>query len=177
MNRRVMIKGLTLVSGSILFLPSCLHQEEKKKAAVQLNNLSLDSDQEQLLAEIAETIIPTTDSAGAKALGLPQFVWTMVDDCYAKDDQEAFLKGLDQVEEMADQKFGRSFIKCTTEQRHEVLFDLEANKGQSEAQFFYTIAKGELIKGYLNSKLVMTQFRKYELVPGRYDGYFPVEKA
>src|SRR5690554_1023432 len=119
MNRRVMIKGLTLVSGSILFLPSCLHQEEKKKAAVQLNNLSLDSDQEQLLAEIAETIIPTTDSAGAKALGLPQFVWTMVDDCYAKDDQEAFLKGLDQVEEMADQKFGRSFIKCTTEQRHE----------------------------------------------------------
>lgn len=176
MNRRVMIKGLALVGGSILFLPSCL-QQEKKKASIVLNNLSLNSNQEELLAEIAETIIPTTDSAGAKALELPQFVWTMVDDCYAKDDQEAFLKGLDQVDDMSDEKFGRSFIQCTAEQRHEILSDLEDNKGKSEAQLFYTIAKGELIKGYLNSKLVMTQFRKYELVPGRYDGYFPVEKA
>lgn len=177
MNRRVMIKGLALVGGSILFLPSCLQQEEKKKATIVLNNLSLNSHQEELLAQIAETIIPATDSAGAKALELPQFVWTMVDDCYAKDDQETFLKGLDQVDEMAEQKFKRSFMTCSIDQRHEVLADLEAHKGKSEAQFFYGVAKGELIKGYLNSKLVMTEFRKYELVPGRYNGYFPVDKA
>jgi hypothetical protein len=34
-----------------------------------------------------------------------------------------------------------------------------------------------VIQGFMNSKYVMTDLKQYELVPGRYNGYFPVKTS
>ena len=47
-----------------------------------------------LLDEIAETILPTTKTPGAKAAKVGQFMTVMVNDCYEAPDQKIFHEGL-----------------------------------------------------------------------------------
>lgn len=165
------------MAGGLALLPSCLRDEGK--STVLLKKISISLDQENLLAEIAETIIPKTDTPGAKDLKLHLFVLKMVDDCYEKTEQQQFIKGLDQLKEKSFDLFSKSFQKLTVTQKQSMLTDVQdAKNGSSEElSAFYKIMKDRTIDGYLNSKYVMTNLIIYELVPGRYNGYFPVKTA
>lgn len=176
MNRRSAIKNLAIVAGGILILPSCLQDQKKGKASIKLTKLKLDIDQENLLAEIAETIIPETDTPGAKSLKLHLFVMKMVDDCYEIKDQETFVKGLKAIAEKADEMYNKSFALLNTKEKQKLLLTIESSKDEKDDSFqFYNLMKYRTIQGYMNSKYVMTNLVKYELVPGRYNGYFPVK--
>lgn len=173
MKRRSAIKNLLIVAGGIAILPSC--SNEKGKASIQLTNLSINADQEALLAEIAEAIIPTGDSQGAKDLNLHLFVLKMVDDCHPEEEQTLFLKGLDQLNDLSKKTSGRPFIKASAEEQQQLLAAIDTAKDYTqEVETFYKITKRRVIQGFLNSKYVMTDLKQYELVPGRYNGYSPV---
>ncbi|QCR21312.1 gluconate 2-dehydrogenase subunit 3 family protein [Pontibacter sp. SGAir0037] len=175
MRRRSVVKSLLFFTGGVMILPSCITEE--RKASVLLNNLSVSEDQEKLLAEVAETIIPQTDTPGAKQMGLHLFVLKMLDDCQEEKEQKAFMNGLKQFEELTQKQFGASFTACNPKQRQEILTKLEARNAPEDVLAFYKIMKDQTIKGYLNSKVVMTELRVYELIPARYNGYFPANKA
>jgi hypothetical protein len=53
---------------------------------------------------------------------------------------------------------------------------LEEKNAPKEAIEFYKMMKELTIKGYLTSKPVLGEIFRYELVPGRYNGFFPVTK-
>jgi hypothetical protein len=161
------------MAGGILILPSC--SEDKTKASIQLNKLDIDADTEKLLAEIAETLIPETDTPGAKKLNIHLFVLKMLDDCYEKEDQDKFIAGLKQLETHAKKQFGNSFTGCTVTQRQQLLEEIENNKNAEEnIARFYDIMKDKTIQGYMNSKYVMTKLVIYELIPSiPYNGYAP----
>lgn len=176
MERRSALKNLVNIAGGIMILPAC--SKNKSKASIQLNKLDISAYQERLLAEICETLIPETDSPGSKSLNLHLFVLKMVDDCYEKVDQENFVDGLGKVDKLTRDRFDKSFINCSVDQREEIMKSIESIKGFPEQiYYFYKITKERTIQGYLNSKYVMTEKLKYELVPGRYNGYFPVKKS
>ena len=108
MNRRTLIKNLALVIGSATMLPSCL--KGNKSASVHLKNLPISGDQEILLSDICETIIPKTTTPGSKDLNLHLFVMKMVDDCYKKKDQQAFIVGMGQfTDDDVKKKYNKSF--------------------------------------------------------------------
>ena len=175
MDRRSVVKNLVLFSGAVVLLPACITEE--KKASIRLENLTVTEGQERVLADVAETIIPATDTAGAKELGLHLFVLKMLDDCHDEKDQETFMAGLTKFEETVKKQYGSSFTACSKEQRQEAIAALNNNKAPQDVLTFYSIMKNETIIGYLNSELVMTKLRVYELIPGRYDGYYPVSKT
>ena len=191
MNRRTVIKNLALVIGGAALLPSCLH--DSGKASIALKKISVSADQEKFLADVAETIIPKTDTPGAKDLHLHLFVLKMVDDCMSKKDQEAFMSGLDKLSKEAASRYGKPFGQCSQAQRESLLNELDhkqaehykalkVNKNQKKEApaddmlAFYGITKGETVFGYTYSKYFMTKQIVYELVPGRYNAYFPVKK-
>lgn len=176
MKRRAAIRYLLIVTGGCTLLPSCL--SESKKVSISLKNLDINSDQEKLLAEIVDTIIPQTDTPGAKELGVHLFVLKMLDDCYGEEQQNNFVKGLKYLEDNTERSHGRSFVNCTLAQRERILKSIENKEEQytTEVSEFYKLMKQKTIQGYLNSKYVMTNLIVYELIPGRYDGYFPVKK-
>jgi hypothetical protein len=191
MNRRTVIKNLALVIGGAALLPSCLH--DNGKASIALKKINVSADQEKFLADVAETIIPKTDTPGAKDLYLHLFVLKMVDDCFSKKDQTAFMAGLDKLSKEAESRYGKPFGQCSQAQRESLLNELDhkqaeynkaqqANKNQKEEApaddmlAFYGITKGETVFGYTYSKYFMTKQIVYELVPGRYNAYFPVKK-
>ncbi len=191
MDRRTVIKNLALVIGGAALLPSCLH--DSGKASIALKKIKVSADQEKFLADVAETIIPKTDTPGAKDLHLHLFVLKMVDDCFSKKDQDAFMAGLDKLSKEAESRFSKPFGQCSQAQRESLLNELDHKQmAFQKAQYaqgkkskrevpaddmlaFYGITKGETVFGYTYSKYFMTKQIVYELVPGRYNSYFPVK--
>ncbi len=165
MERRLAIKQVLILAGGMALLPSCLR--ESGKASVQLKNLKVSLDEENVLAEISEMIIPKTDTPGAKELKLHLFVLKMLDDCYEQKDQEVFMRGLTHVSSLAPAA------------RKQFIIDANAKKPQlhEDSYNFFQMTKDRTIGGYMNSKYVMSKLVIWELVPGRYNGYFPVKTA
>lgn len=176
MERRSVIRSLVIIAGGIIVLPACQHTPGN--ASIRLKNIKINADQEKLLAEIASTIIPQTNTPGAREVGAHLFALRMLDDMYEKQVQQNFVTGLKQLEANTKKQFDESFVNCTIEQKQKMLLGIESKKGYSKEVFdFYEIMKQRTIEGYLNSKYVMTNIVKYELIPThKYDGYYPVKK-
>lgn len=175
-SRRTALKQFLVIAGGVMVLPSCM-QQDNSKASITLKNLDVTGKQEQLLAELAETIIPATNTPGAKDLYLHQFALKMVDDCHGPDDRKAFEKGLKAFDQFARKRFDQPFTALPATQRAELLQQIEDKKDVPEdVAAFYGKVKGLAIQGYLTSKHYLTQVQVYELVPGRFRGCVPVSE-
>lgn len=176
MERRSAIWNLAIISGGLMFLPSC--KSTPGRASISLKNITINADQEKLLAEMASTIIPATETLGAKEVDAHLFALRMLDDMYEKEVQEDFITGLEHLENSTKKQFGKSFINCEAAQKQQVLLDIENKKGYPrEVVDFYAIMKQRTVQGYLNSKYVITNIIKYEFIPSqKYDVFYPVKK-
>jgi hypothetical protein len=176
LNRRSVIKQFLFVSAGMALIPSCL--QDKSKPAVELKNFSISADQEALLAELAETIIPKTTSPGAKDISAHRFALKMMDDCRSKEDQGKFLAGLVAFDKQAEKISGKSFLKQSPEERKAVLQEMEKDKeSKDDAAGFYKTMKRFTIQAYSSSEFFLTKVQVYELIPGRYHGCVPVKAA
>lgn len=175
MKRRSAIRNLAIITGGFMLLPSC--RSTPGNGSVSFKNFNINADQENLLAEIASTIIPATDIPGAKEVGAHLFVLKMLDDMYEKDVQQNFITGLDNLDAGTKKQFDKGFASCNVDQKQKVLLDIVNKKGYSkEVIDFFAIMKQRTVQGYLNSKYVMTNVIKYEFVPShQYNGYYPVK--
>ncbi len=171
-NRRTAIRNLLIIAGGALVIPACYRPSGE--ATITLVNLDVSEEQEALLADVTEVLLPETETKGARSLLLHLFVLKMADDCYGPDDQRLFVEGLSTFSGYARQQSGQDFQALTTAQKEELLLRIQKEKDTPEAiRKWYGITKSRTIQGYMNSKYVMTDLAKYELVPGRYNGYFP----
>jgi hypothetical protein len=173
MDRRTAIRNLALVIGGAALLPACT----KHNPTAHFKHFDINLDQYNLVADIAETIIPKTSTPGATELGLDKFVWLMVDDCAKKEDQQAFLKGMAEFNDVPRKMYSKSFADCSKGEKEQVLKSLEkkGNSYSKDLQSFYQATKELTVFGYTESKYFMTKEIVYELVPGRYNAYFPVK--
>ncbi len=138
MDRRAAVKNMAFLMGGALsattigvFLEGCSSPSTKTKGSL------FTEDQQSLITEVADIIIPTTSTPGAKAAGVGPFIAMMVKDCYPDDAQKAFTKGLEDLEKQSQATFKKSFIEITVEQRQELLNKLReetiaATKAETE---------------------------------------------
>jgi len=173
MKRRTALRYLFVIAGGTAVLPSCLHKESK--ASILLKNMSLTAEEENMLAEFAETLIPASATPGAKDTYAHLHALRMMDECYDKDARQKFTKGLKDVEDMVKKAHNTSFLNATPAQRAGILTALEKKNATEDALQFYKLMKNLTIQGYLTSKPVLGDIFHYELVPGRYIGAFPVK--
>lgn len=89
-SRRELLKKSTLFLGGTLLLPDAL--KAWKSLTVENPDFIIGDIQSQLIAEIAEFIIPTTDTPGAKEAGVPAFIRKILADCYTEKIVKIFLK-------------------------------------------------------------------------------------
>lgn len=122
MNRREAVKSVAFLMGGALsattigvFLESCNSTSTKAKGSL------FTDDQQKLITEVADVIIPTTSTPGAKAAGVGPFISLMVKDCYPDDAQKAFVKGLDDLEKQAKEQYKKSFLELSLTERQELL--------------------------------------------------------
>lgn len=182
MERREAVKYISvLLGGSIVgssyFLSGCKANDSKTSLVFQEGDISL-------LDEIADTILPETNTPGAKAAKVGQFMTVMVNDCYEPKDQEVFHKGISQLNEEANKKYKTNFVKMTPAQRKEMLIALDAeqkefqkNKKPEDRSHYFRMMKELTLLGYFTSEIGCTQARRYVERPGSYDGCVPYKKG
>ncbi len=171
MERRNALLTIAGAVGGLISLPAWANNWTAETVHSTRQFLSLS--QIDLLAEMTETIIPATDTPGAKALNVHQFIQKMVADCYDKKAQDTFKKGLDSLDSQAQKAFGKPFAEGDVKQRTSLLTQMGQDADQKE---FYSLVKGLTIRGYMTSEYVMTKLTHYEFIPGRYHGCVPVPK-
>lgn len=173
-TRRSAIRQLFCISAGALIIPSCM--QDKSKSSILLKNISIDANQEKLVAELAETIIPTTSTPGAKDIYAHLFALKMLDDCYKKEDQQKFVKGLEEFQKRSKKELDRSFSEASAPERHSLLGKIEANKdSKDDLTYFYSTVKRLTIQAYTTSQYYMTKVQVYEMVPSRYHGCVPIK--
>jgi hypothetical protein len=184
MNRRealnmvALLMGGTVVGGTV-FLEGC--KTADKKVAI---GLPLAAEQISFLDEVAETIIPATNTPGAKAAKVGEFMHVMVTDCYDEKDQAVFIEGITKLNDASETKFKSDFLKLTPEQRKELLtgIDKEAkdyagSKKKEDPNHYFTLMKQLTLLGYFSSEVGATQALRYVPVPGKYEGCIEYKKG
>lgn len=170
-TRRIAIKNFLLVTAGTLLLPSCI----EGGASIKLINLDIDGEHESILASLSEAIIPKTDTPGAKDISAHLFALKMVDDCYTKEEQEAFMLGFEEFNKVVKNKHKSSFAQLKATQQEELLTYLEKGEDVPEGiKSFYSSAKRLTILGYTTSKDYLTEVKNFSLIPGKYQGAVPV---
>src|SRR3989337_3186394 len=96
MDRREAIKRTAWIMGGAVSAPAIMGILKgcTAKPTIDWKPVFLSSDQGILVTQVAEIIIPKTDTPGAKDVGVPGFIDSLIKDCYAKADQDEFLNDL-----------------------------------------------------------------------------------
>jgi hypothetical protein len=170
MERRTVIKNISLGLGSLVHLPTWAAQWNH-----DLFDKTTSFKHEKLLAELVETLIPTTDTLGAKGLGVHQFIQKMMTDCYDKQAQTDFEQILSSINPLSINTFGKHFAEGDAKQRIEFLQSLAQSKEKNIQKFYYTL-RNLTIQGYTQSEYYMTRFTDYEMAPARFHGCVPIKK-
>jgi hypothetical protein len=170
MNRREAIEKITLMMGGVLAAPLMAGAMGEK-----LNfgpSLAVSASQEALLAEIADVIIPTTGTPGAKAAGVEKFIVRVVRDCYQIDEQKKFYDGVDRLDKDSQATYQKGFASLDPAQKKEML-----TKTTTSDKPFFLQMKGLTVTGYFTSEIGATQALDYLPIPGRFEGSWPMPKG
>lgn len=175
MKRRTLIKTLGISAIGLATVP--LWIDSWTTEDLPEDDGFLTGEQRLQLQEIVNTMIPETDTPGAKELGVEKFISIMVKDCYEEEIKADFLAGFDELNSFSNKLYGNPFIKITEAERNDVLCTLEASETPEKKMNFVAFVKGLTIAGYMSSQYVMENHTDYELVPSRFHGSFPVTQS
>ena len=169
--------GGTALVGQTLMLAGC----EREPAVIDESPTNagigeFSSADIELLAEIAETILPETSTPGARAAGVGPFIALMVTDAYSPDEQQTFREGLATIDDVSRQVHGSDFINLATEHRLDIAQRLDreqydaSQSGVAGPRHYFRMFKELTVLGFFTSELAYNEVLEYEETPGRYDG-------
>jgi len=177
LNRVALLLGGTIIGGQ-LFMEGCTRPATKGVEELFGENRI------DFLGDIAETILPQTQTPGAKEAGVGAFIPVMVRDCYTPEDQKVFLEGLGKLEEASEKQYGSAFQELSPDRRTELLTALDKEqvehgktKKEGEPRHYFRMLKELTLLGYFTSELGATKALRYNPIPGRYEGDIPYKKG
>ena len=179
LRKTAMLMGAAVSASTVsAFLYGC-------KSAPDLNYkpVFFSEDQARLVSEIAEIILPKTDTPGAKEVGVPNFIDMFVKDCYKEEDQKNFVDGLAAFDEGAKKELGDSFVLADAEKQLQYVKKVHedavnSTKADPKAKRPFILKLKELtMLGYFTSEPGATQVLQYIAVPGAYHGCIPLAEA
>jgi hypothetical protein len=133
-----------------------------------------------LLDEIGETILPATDTPGARAAHVGEFMAMMVRDCYDEAHRSIFTAGLASIDEESRRQCGKSFTAATPADRAALLtrLDAEARAHRHDAPVHYfRLMKQLTLLGFFTSESGCAHALRYVEVPGSFNGDVPYKKG
>jgi gluconate 2-dehydrogenase gamma chain len=192
LNRRDLLKRVAYLMGGAISTPAMLGLLQgcsSKKQSSEWTPSFLSTAQGAIVAEIAEIMIPRTDTPGAKDVGVPAFIDTILKDAYPKKDQDRYLTGLQQFEQRSREAHGKPFVELEPQQQlalvrefHDVAVqdaeDRELDDDHArENRPFILMTKELTMLGFFTSEVGATQVLQYSAVPGPYRGCVPLAQA
>lgn len=168
MNRRDALQHVAILLGGAISAPVMAGVMGEKTYTGE--SLKVTLDQESLLAEVADIIIPTTNTPGAKAAGVEKFIVRVVRDCYTKEEQKAFYEGLSKLDADSKTKLGKGFVDLDVTQKNEMVKQTTVDNKP-----FFLKMKELTVTGYFTSEIGATKALEYLPIPGRFEGCVPLK--
>ena len=170
MNRREVIQNVALMLGGTFSAPTLMAMdkwEASTKTKGNYSSFSITEMQQKIVSEIAEIIIPKTEtpgeaSPGAKDVGVPVFIEMMLKDCYKEPEQQSFIDGLATMEKV-------KFLNLNSDERRGVLklLEQETKKNTGKATPFWRLIKELTLLGYFTSEAGLKASFEYVQIPGK----------
>ena len=177
-DRRDALAGMAAMFGAGLFAPIA------RAAAAPMTPISagppsvavFTPQQRALMTALSERVMPATDTPGAIAAGVPDFIEKLLADWAMPEDRVPILAGLDAIEARSQADYATAAAMATPEQQDALLTLAMEDKLPGGWEFFDKFRQ-LVITGYFTSEIGITQEREYLPVPGRYDGAYPYSEV
>ncbi|GAA6183353.1 gluconate 2-dehydrogenase subunit 3 family protein [Aliiglaciecola sp. NS0011-25] len=187
MQRRELLKMIAAATGTAFIGGQSLAYDLRPK--VSLTDTSFNQEDVILFNQLGETIIPQTDTPGAKQANVGLTIAIIITDCYTAEEQQIFKKGLIEIEKQASDEFNQAFLLLSENQRTQLLtkLDTEAkqyihqNKQQiankSVPIHYFTMLKQLVLFSFFSSELGATKVLRHVAIPGSYNGDLDYKKG
>jgi len=175
------------VLSSDLFAATLRAQLAANKAGT-LRTLSLA--QNEIVVAMSDVLIPTTDTPGAKAAKVNEFIDLILTEWATEEEKKIFLEGLAEADRKTNALFGRGFAAASAKEQTAIVqvFDEELAASRNEKlpkqvrsweltlllPFFAQMRRLTLV-GYYTSPIGQDQELKVEIIPGALHGCVPAE--
>jgi Gluconate 2-dehydrogenase subunit 3 len=173
---------LPLLSREAFSLFQAVHEQMPEQAVLK----TLNPRQNATVTTIAELIIPQTDTPGAKAARVNEFIDLILTEWYDEEEKSTFMTGLADVDSRTRDLYGKDFVDCAEKQQVEILGalddevaarDQDARRRRShppQKNFFFMMKQLTLV-GYYTSQAGFEQELHGEIIPSRHAACVPLE--
>lgn len=176
MNRRTCLRSLLALGGIMVTSWPFLHWIGFRRY------IKADEFQtwQPLIADLAEVIIPTTDTPGAKDALVDVYILAVMLDCTNAREQHRFLRGLKELNDYSAAAFEKNFTECSLSERNQILQHFQEKSSSRigllnkvELRFFgepfFLKLRRLAVEGYCQSQLGATIGLAYDYIPGIYE--------
>ena len=195
MNRREFMACAIMLASNASFASLHKHdltddQQKYIAAAPNYNDWQgrfFDSQQKNMIAIVADLIIPVTDTPGSLAAGVPQFIERMAEEWFTESEQQAFIAGLAQLQSLSQSRFQATFESLTAAEQITLLEQLEADASDSSWYEYGNVFSGfdsnapfichikELtLWGFFTSEVGSTQVLRASVMTTEFKGDIPL---
>jgi hypothetical protein len=136
-----------------------------------------------MLDEIAETILPRTDTPGAKDAAVGAFIARYSAACYEPAQLRSLQQGIGTLDAAMRTMAGVDFLHASPAQRQSLLVDVDrqarrhAKEPGNPVPHYFTLMKQLTLFGFFTSEPGSTRVLRYRPVPGKYKGIVPYKKG
>jgi Gluconate 2-dehydrogenase subunit 3 len=140
---------------------------------------------------MTEQIIPATDTPGAKAARVNEFIDVILTEWATSDERAHFLAGLEDTDKQSQKFFGKNFVDASSDQQLAQLRAIDdvtlagrvarAHHGnhveppdQQLKGDFWEVFKRITVHGYYTSEIGFSQELKLQIIPGAQHGCQPL---
>jgi hypothetical protein len=153
---------------------------------------TLNAHQNDTVVAMIDQIIPATDTPGAKAARVNEFIDIILTEWATPEERDHFLSGLADVDKQSNTLFAKNFVEASPEQQlallramdesvaagrsrraHHASADTNERDTQLQGRFF-SVFKGITLHGYYTSEIGFTQELKLQIIPGAQHGCTPL---
>lgn len=186
MKRREAIRSTALMMGGLLststlsiIMEACSSPDKKSEIGTAKK---FTESEKEIITRIADIIIPDTDTPGAVAAEVPDFIISMMQDTFPEEDQNNFHAGLAAFNEWSKDNLTAAFVDLSENDQVKAVEKLDEmvlgkNDEKHENLSFYRVFKELTLLGFFTSETGATQTLRYVQIPGDYDGCMPYKKG
>jgi glucoside 3-dehydrogenase (cytochrome c) hitch-hiker subunit len=153
---------------------------------------TLNPHQNDTVVAMIDQIIPATDTPGAKAARVNEFIDIILTEWATPEERDHFLSGLADVDKQSNTLFVKNFVEASPEQQLTLLCAMDesvaaessrrahhasADTNERDTQLqgrFFPVFKGITLHGYYTSEIGFTQELKLQIIPGAQHGCTPL---
>jgi hypothetical protein len=195
MHRREALRILT--AGSLLpaLTPELFAFYRQAQPASGYALRTLNGHSNDTVVAMIDQIIPATDTPGAKAARVNEFIDVILTEWANDEERRNFLNGLADVDKQSNALFSKDFAAASPEQQMTLLRSLDETaevirpKSTSEDRppiwepggrdyqlqdDFFTVFKNLTLHGYYTSEIGFSQELKLKIIPGAQHGCAPI---